>query len=181
MNAIAPITSEITMSSREIAERTGKRHANVLADIRHVLATLDLAELKFQSSYKDASGKSNVEYRLPEDLVITLISGYSIPLRHKIILRLRELEAEKASNTVALPDFTDAAEAARAWALEFEERQRAEALVKEMLPQAEIGTLAVSHKRKVINIARQMPGVNSMQVLRDLRSQFATRLLRRSA
>ena len=38
----------VTMSSREIAELTGKRHDNVMADIRSMLSELKIDVLTFQ-------------------------------------------------------------------------------------------------------------------------------------
>lgn len=81
-----------TMSSREIAELTGKEHFNVLIDIRKMLAELKIGDLSFQGSYLSAQNKAMPEFRLPKDLTITLVSGYSIPMRHRIVTRWMELE-----------------------------------------------------------------------------------------
>lgn len=56
-NEIIPSNSK-TMSSREIAELTGKRHADVLRDIDRLLETLNEdMRLGFSSTtYVDASG-----------------------------------------------------------------------------------------------------------------------------
>lgn len=83
-----------TMSSREIAELTEKEHFNVLADIRKMLADLGLADLSFQGSYKDSTGRTLPTFDLPEDLTITLVSGYSVQMRHRIVKRWQELEAQ---------------------------------------------------------------------------------------
>lgn len=82
----------LTMSSKEIADLTEKQHSNVLRDIRKMLAGLGLPELKFESGYLDAQNQSRVCFNLPRDLTETLITGYNIPLRHKVVVRLRELE-----------------------------------------------------------------------------------------
>jgi len=75
------------MSSREIAELTGKMHTNVIADIRTMLDDLELGETKFRSSYMTEQNKRVVMFNLPKDLTITLVSGYSAPLRLKIVTR----------------------------------------------------------------------------------------------
>ena len=46
-------SAEMTMSSVEIAELTGKRHDNVMADIRNMLEELELDALSFQGVYLD--------------------------------------------------------------------------------------------------------------------------------
>ncbi|MEH8161417.1 phage regulatory protein/antirepressor Ant [Aeromonas veronii] len=84
-------TNQITMTSRQIAELTGKRHDNVMRDIRVMLDGLGL--LNFEAgSYLDANGQKRPEYRLDKDLVMTLITGYDVKLRLSVVKRLRELE-----------------------------------------------------------------------------------------
>lgn len=68
----------LTMTSREIAELTGKRHADVMRDIRNMLEDLGLTERSFASSYVDGTGRTLPMYDLPKDLTITLVSGYSV-------------------------------------------------------------------------------------------------------
>jgi len=95
------------MSSREIAEYTGKRHDNVVADIRKMLTDLGITALIFQDSYKDSTGRSLPMFQLPKDLTITLVSGYSAPMRHAIVKRWLELEAkEQATPKVPITSFT---------------------------------------------------------------------------
>jgi phage regulator Rha-like protein len=81
------------MSSREIAELTGKRHDNVTADIRSMLDQLGLTSPEFSGHLPDGYGRPQPVFNLPKDLTITLISGYSVPMRHKIVTRWLELEA----------------------------------------------------------------------------------------
>ena len=50
---LATQPAEMTMSSLEIAALTGKRHDNVLRDIRTMLEELEMDALKFEGSYKD--------------------------------------------------------------------------------------------------------------------------------
>lgn len=82
------------MSSREITEATGKQHKNVCRDIRTMLDSLGTNRLKFERVYRDAKGESRTEYLLPKDLTLTLVSGYSVPLRHKIVTRWQALEGK---------------------------------------------------------------------------------------
>ncbi|KAA0686002.1 phage regulatory protein/antirepressor Ant [Neorhizobium sp. P12A] len=81
-----------TMSSIEIADLCGKRHDHVMRDIRVMLEALDEGLPKFGGTYSDSQGKQQKCFHLPRDLTMTLITGYSIPLRKKVIDRLDELE-----------------------------------------------------------------------------------------
>lgn len=85
----------ITMSSREIAELTGKRHGNVLRDIDDMLGQLGKDRLSFESMFRDNYGREQPQYVLTKDLTITLVSGYSVPMRHRIVTRWMELEAQR--------------------------------------------------------------------------------------
>ena len=81
------------MDSRAIAQMTGKEHAHVCRDIRNILNELDLDESKFGSVYLGGNGERRKHYMLPKRECLILASGYSIPLRAKIIDRWTELEA----------------------------------------------------------------------------------------
>ena len=84
-----------TMSSREIAELTGKEHKNVLVDIRKVLEEAEIGELKFQRSYLSDQNKELPCYHLPRRECDLVVSGYSVKYRLAIIDRWRELEAKQ--------------------------------------------------------------------------------------
>lgn len=123
MNPAAPaLDAPLTMSTREIAELTGKEHKHVIRDTREMLDQLgDGPNLDHVREEKDARGYTAC-FHLPKDLTLTLVAGYSVPLRHKIVVRWMELEARLRAP--ALPNFADPAEAAaRAWAVEYEARQ----------------------------------------------------------
>ncbi len=81
------------MSSREIAKLTGKRHDNVMADCRKMFESLNLQSPDFAGDYQDDRGRTYQEYWLDQDLTMTLMMGYSIPLRHKVATRWRQLES----------------------------------------------------------------------------------------
>ncbi|WP_215747863.1 Rha family transcriptional regulator [Gluconobacter sp. P1C6_b] len=82
----------VTMSSREIAELTGKEHKHVRRDIEKMLTDLKEDGSKFGHIYQDAYGRDQNEYLLPKDLTITLVAGYRSDLRLKIVRRWMELE-----------------------------------------------------------------------------------------
>lgn len=84
----------VTMSSREIAELTSKQHKHVIRDIRAMLDALsDGPDLGHVHEDRDGRGYTTC-FHLDKELTETLITGYSIPLRHKVIRRLNELEQQ---------------------------------------------------------------------------------------
>lgn len=101
MNTLVAPSNTVTMSSREVADLTGKQHHHVVRDIKHNLAELKLDASKFGCIYLDASNRKQTEYLLPPDLVMTLLTGYSVPLRHRVVTRLHELES--VSRHVVIP------------------------------------------------------------------------------
>jgi hypothetical protein len=58
-----------------------------MRDFKEVCEALELAAFSFESCYQNANGQTYTEYLLPKDLTTTLVSGYSIPMRHKIVMR----------------------------------------------------------------------------------------------
>ncbi len=91
-----------TMSSKEIADMTGKEHKNVLADIRNMFEQLGIISANFSAQYKDSTGRTLPCFNLNKDLSICLVSGYNVQLRMAIIKRWNELEAQ-AQQQFALP------------------------------------------------------------------------------
>lgn len=107
MNDITNITGSgpTTITTRNIAVRVEKEHKHVLRDARQMLAALNLEEEGYAQNWTDPqNGRQYVELALPRDLVMTLITGYSIPLRKKVIDLLDELERKIASPQSALND-----------------------------------------------------------------------------
>ncbi|MEQ4254273.1 MULTISPECIES: Rha family transcriptional regulator [Pseudomonas syringae group] len=92
----------ISMSSREIADLTGKRHDHVIRDIRATLDALkddpDLGD-QFTESF-DKRGYTT-KYTLDRELTQTLITGYSVSLRRLVVRRLNELEESVADQAKA--------------------------------------------------------------------------------
>jgi phage regulator Rha-like protein len=87
------------MSSKEIAEITGKKHGHVLRDIRKMLEALGLADQSKSGSvqyaetrYRDAKSQSQPLTILDKELTFTLLSRYSFELSNLIVKRWLELE-----------------------------------------------------------------------------------------
>ncbi|WP_368873094.1 Rha family transcriptional regulator [Shewanella algae] len=84
------------MSSREIAELTGKTHFNVCADIRNMLEQLNVEQkpfLDFDNS--GANGRTVAFFRLPRRECEILVTGYDVVRRAAVIDRWLELETKQ--------------------------------------------------------------------------------------
>jgi Rha family phage regulatory protein len=88
------------MSSLEIAELTGKRHDNVIADIQRILDEAEVGALKFKGTYTDDCNREKPCYHLPRLECDLVVSGYSVPYRLAIIRRCHELEAKEAGTYI---------------------------------------------------------------------------------
>jgi phage antirepressor YoqD-like protein len=86
------------MSSKRIAEKTGKRHDHVLRDIKNMISDLEkdspvLGDVDYQT-FIDERGYTS-EVLLNERLSLCLASGYSISLRMMIIDDWAEMKKPK--------------------------------------------------------------------------------------
>ena len=113
-----------TMTSLQIAEVTGKRHSDVLEAIRNMEPAWEkVAQRRFPlGSYKDSNNQSRPCYYLNKRECLYIATKFNDEARAKLILRWEELENANHKNVLALPDFTNPAEAARAWAEQYESR-----------------------------------------------------------
>lgn len=95
MNQLITAT-QLTMSSLEVSELTGKRHDNVMVDTEKLLNELGLNTPDFSGVYLAANNQEYMCFNLPKRECLILISGYSVALRAKIIDRWQELESQQA-------------------------------------------------------------------------------------
>lgn len=122
------------MSSRDIAELTGKEHKHVMRDIRAMLGELGLDFGGYVQNWTNPqNGQKYPVYALPKDLTITLVAGYNVVMRHRIVTRWQELEALQGVPAIprSLP------EALRLAADEAEKRAAAEAALAIAQPKAD--------------------------------------------
>lgn len=154
------IAHALTMSSREIAELTGKQHKNVKRDIEKMLSDLQEDALKFEHTYLDVQNRQQIEYLLDRDHTECLLTGYSAIHRMRVIKRWHELE-EKAT-TFAIPQTLP--EALRLAAELAEETQRLSLANKEQ--EAEIHDLKNLFKEGMTTtqFCKMLNGVNTQQI-----------------
>ncbi|MBO3239440.1 phage antirepressor KilAC domain-containing protein [Escherichia coli] len=93
------------MTSLEIAGLCEKRHDHVCRDIKVMLEQLNIKSPQIWGEYRDDLGRAYPCFHLPKDLCLTLVSGYSVVLRKRIIDRWLELESgQKVSVPQTLPE-----------------------------------------------------------------------------
>jgi phage antirepressor YoqD-like protein/phage regulator Rha-like protein len=166
-----------TMSSREIAKLTGKRHDHVLRDVRAYVGAVIKMERGESTRSLDWNSNGSVQgfgetpiggvsmrmetnlqngqtypvYDLDKNATLTVVSGYNVMLRKAIIDRWQELEASARPDPLAM--LNDPA-AMRGLLLSYTER------VMELAPKAEAldriatasGSLNVTEAAKALQI-----------------------------
>jgi len=161
-----------TMSSREIAELTGKNHADVIRDIRKLNESyikLRLSKVA-ESSYLNSQNKLQPMFELTKIQTFDLMTGYNTELRIKVNRRWEELENKHTL------DFTDAnavLQLAQNWAEEQNRRKELEIQNKELKPKADEydrflnseGLLDIGETAKVLRLT--LGRNNLFKLLRD--------------
>ncbi len=124
------LPSSVTMTSREIAELTGKQHGHVMRDIRNMMAQLhggkseDFLPEKYLKNQGNPAldagfsaalfginnaGQPIYEYLLNKDHTLTLLTGYDVKARFKVIQRWQELEAALSTPSQAPSQYVTSA------------------------------------------------------------------------
>lgn len=101
------VNSEIKMTSKEVADLTGKKHKDVMRDIRVLDSQLGGSKFAL-SSYESSQGKKVPCYELNKKEVLIIVSGYNVILRSAIIDRWEELELEKQKQFRTPTSFAEA-------------------------------------------------------------------------
>ena len=84
------------MTSREIADLCEKDHKHVLADVSVMCEGLKIDSAEFSAQDKDSTGRTLPCINFSRDLTLTLVPGYIVVLRKRIIDRWLELESGPA-------------------------------------------------------------------------------------
>ena len=131
MEALVKVeNNQIVTDSRSVAEHFGKRHNDVTEVIRKLLATEKSVTKMFHESRFEYRGQEFPMYLMNRDGFSLLVMGFTgkkaLEWKLKYIDAFNEMEKQLVNkNTLALPDFTNPVEAARAWANEYEAKQKA--------------------------------------------------------
>lgn len=114
-----------TISSLEIAELTGKMHKHVMEAIRKMESAWErISGSNFRlGSYKDKNNQDRPCYNLTKTESLFVATKFNDEARAKLVLRWEDLEKKSRMGVVAIPDFSNPADAARAWAEQYEQRQ----------------------------------------------------------
>ncbi len=153
-------TNNLTMSSREIAELTGKRHPDVKRDIEKMLIDLSEDVSKFARIYSDSMNRNQTEMLLDRDHTECLLTGYSAVLRMKVIKRWKELES-KSAQPVSLPSTKQLA----LMVIQAEEEKEQALLLVEQKSQHIEQLESLFHSGGTIaQFVKQLKGVNSQKV-----------------
>ena len=147
--------------SREVAELIDKTHAHLCRDIDSYVnilyqnPKLDSDNFFIESSYTAGTGKAYKCYLLTKkgcDMVANKMTGdKGILFTATYVDKFYEMEHQLVNkNTLALPNFNNPAEAARAWANEYEAKQKALAKVDEMKPKVLFAEAVESSKTSIL-------------------------------
>lgn len=118
------------MSTREVAELTGKSHDNVMRDARS-LAKRGVLKSEETPYLHPQNGQSYPEFLLDQRDALVLVSGYDARLRAKIIDRWQELETKVVAQFQIPSTF---AEALRLAAAQAEQNQQLKHQLDEQAP-----------------------------------------------
>lgn len=125
------LNNPVSMSSREIARLVGLAHGEVKRMIKTLETTQRLSQPLTVNLY-EREGEMRQEYCLNKRDSLLAVSR----LAPAFIAQALDIWQER-EKTTRLPDFTNPAAAARAWAEQFEQRQAAEQQLALFAPKAE--------------------------------------------
>lgn len=145
------------MSTREIAQLTGKSHDNVLRDARR-LRTEGVLKSEETPYTHPQNGQSYPEFLLSQRDTLVLVSGYNAQLRAKIIDRWQELEGRVVAQVQIPQTF---AEALRLAADQAEQNFQLQQVIEKQAPKvaaiqrlaAACGAICITDAAKQLQVA----------------------------
>lgn len=160
-NSIVSINNnKVVTSSRIVAQYFNKQHKHVLRDVKKLIDSADekdrpkFGPMFMEATEPDSYGRQQKIVIMNRDGFMLLTMGFegakATALKLKFIQAFNAMEEKIKGNMIALPNFNDPAAAARAWANEFEAKQKAQQQLVEanetiakLEPAADIGNQLV--------------------------------------
>lgn len=178
MSELMKIGAEPTMTSLELVELINEsrganepelQHRSFMAKASNVLGAGGVQN--FLHTYKhEQNGQVYNMLVLPKREACLMAMSYSYELQAKVYDRMTELEQ---ATKPAIPDFSNPAEAARAWANQYEQRQLAEYQRDEAIrTKAEIGSRREATAMATASAATRKASALAIQL--DESAEFAT-------
>jgi len=124
------------MTSNEIAELVESRHTDVCVCIKRLMNSGAIGGYAAVPYTHPQNGQIYAQYHIGQRDSYVIVAQLSPKFTARLVDRWQELE-RVASKTPALPDFTNPAEAARAWATQYEEKLALAAEVEAARPAIE--------------------------------------------
>lgn len=152
------------MSSKEIADLTGKQHKHVIRDVKALISQLydvdvdgpNLDHYDFEGIFVTLDERKYVsDMRLDKDHTLTLLTGYDAKARMKVVRRWQELEAARQP---ALPQ--SYIEALKALVISEESKAALAAQARALVQQIET-------EKPYVDLARALTGSASCLTRRD--------------
>ncbi len=175
MNAITPTTNalgtpivfakdgKVFTNSRDVATFFGKQHYVLLRTIDELVGR-GVDNFVETPEVNPQNGQTYRAFDMDRDGFTLLVMGFTgqKALKFKIayIAAYNRMEQELNRLAPQLPDFTDPASAAEAWAAEYRHKQVAQEQVKQLEPHANAGKVMGARRRSVSDLAGKLPGVN---------------------
>ena len=147
--------NQVVVDSRSVAKNFNKEHRNVVRDIENLIQkdVLKIEHMFQQVEIPDSYGRKQKTYYMNRDGFSLLVMGFTgaeaIEWKLKYIEAFNSME-KKLKNPLALPNFSNPAEAARAWADEFEKRKQAEQLIEAQKPKVIFAEAVSASKTSIL-------------------------------
>jgi len=161
------------MSSREIADLVGSRHDKVKQSIERLAtpkkgAATGVIDLPPLGEYRDSLGRKAAEYMVCKRDSFVVVAQLCPEFTAALVDRWQELEGLVVAT---LPDFTNPAAAARAWADQVEQKQAAEQARLLLTVEVQAQAKKIDHLENLFKegmtptqFCKGLNGVNVMQV-----------------
>ena len=178
--------SELTMSSKDIADMVGSRHDKVKQSIERLATVTEKQAKEGRKPVLDefppmgvipTATKPMEVYLLNERSSYIVVAQLSPEFTARLVDEWQRLKEEASKPTFTLPDFNNPIEAARAWADQLEGRQLAESTVQEQGEQLQLQAPKVKVYDTMVDEGTTLSATEAADALNLPSAQAVTKLV----